>query len=78
MDEFNPIDNLAPLANARIPLYHIHGTDDSVVPLAANTEELARRYRELDGQITLEIIPGGKHGGREFYTSRAAAEFITE
>lgn len=76
--EFNPCDNLAPLAKAKIPLYHIHGTADDIVPLEANSEELARRYRELGGRIELEIIPDGKHGGREFFTSRAGADFVTE
>ena len=76
--EFNPIDNLAPLAKAGIPLYHIHGTADEIVPLPSNSEELARRYRALGGQIQLEIISDGKHGGREFYTSQAAADFITQ
>ena len=76
--EFNPIDNLAPLAKAAIPLYHIHGTADEIVPLQPNSEELAQRYRAHGGQIHLEIIPGGKHGGEEFYTSQAAADFITQ
>jgi hypothetical protein len=76
--EFNPIDNLEPLAKAKIPMYHIHGTADDIVPLQPNSEELARRYRALGGQIQLEIIPGGKHGGREFFTSRAATDFITQ
>lgn len=76
--EFNPIDNLEPLAKASIPLYHIHGTADEIVPLQSNSEELARRYRALGGQIQLEIISHGKHGGTEFFTSQAAADFITQ
>ena len=76
--EFNPIDNLEPLAKAKIPFYHIHGTADETVPLQPNSEELARRYRALGGRIQLEIIAGGKHGGREFFTSQAAADFITQ
>jgi len=76
--EFNPIDNLEPLVKAKIPLYHIHGTADDLVPLAANSQELASRYRALGGQIELEIVQGGQHGGQEFYSSQAAAGFITE
>lgn len=76
--EFNPIDNLAPIAKAKIPLYHIHGTADELVSLEANTKELARRFRALNGQIELEIIEGGKHGGQEFYTSPAAAKFLID
>ncbi len=45
--EFNPIDNLAPLAKAGVKILHIHGDKDDVVPTEANSLELARRYREL-------------------------------
>jgi pimeloyl-ACP methyl ester carboxylesterase len=78
INEFNPIDNLEPLAKAKVPIYHIHGTADDVVPLEANSQELVRRYRALGGQMELEIIEGGKHGGPEFYSSQAAANFIVE
>jgi Prolyl oligopeptidase family len=47
--EFNPIDNLAPLAKASVKILHIHGDADTLVPMAANSDELARRYRELGG-----------------------------
>ena len=35
--EHNPVDCLAPLAKAKIPLFHIHGDMDQVVPLEANS-----------------------------------------
>ncbi|MFO1065083.1 MAG: alpha/beta fold hydrolase [Pirellulales bacterium] len=41
----NPIDNLVPLAQAKIPLLHICGDADEVVPFAENTELLVARYR---------------------------------
>ena len=43
--EFNPIDNLAPLAKGGVKILHIHGEDDTLVPMSANSTELARRYR---------------------------------
>ena len=30
--EFNPIDNLAPLAKARVKILHLHGDDDKLIP----------------------------------------------
>ena len=36
----NPIDRLAPLARARVPIFHIHGDADKVVSLPQNTLEL--------------------------------------
>jgi len=59
--EYNPIDHLAPLAQAQVPIFHIHGDCDTLVPLENNSGELARRYRELGGAITLKIIKGQGH-----------------
>jgi pimeloyl-ACP methyl ester carboxylesterase len=59
--EHNPIDRLAPLAQAQVPLFHIHGDSDTVVPLEENSAELMRRYRKLDGVITLKVIKGQGH-----------------
>lgn len=49
----NPVDNLAPLAQAGIPLLHIAGTIDEIVPIEYNTDIIERRYRELGGNITV-------------------------
>ena len=43
--EFNPVENLAPLAKAGAKILHIHGNEDTLVPTGANSTELARRYR---------------------------------
>ncbi len=61
LPEHNPVDRLAPLARARVPIYHIHGDADTVVPLEENSGELARRYRALGGTITLNVIAGKGH-----------------
>jgi len=61
LGEHNPIDRLKPLAKAQVPIYHIHGDSDTVVPLERNSAELARRYRELGGQMTLNVVKGGGH-----------------
>ena len=57
----NPIDNLEPLAKAKIPLLHICGEADDVVPIEENTRLLERRYRELGGPITVIAKPGVGH-----------------
>ncbi len=43
----NPIDNLAVLAKAKIPLLHVVGDTDDIVPVAENTAVIERRYAEL-------------------------------
>ena len=61
LPEQNPINRLASLARAQVPLYHLHGDSDTVVPLEKNSGELARRYRELGGPIILNVVPGQGH-----------------
>jgi pimeloyl-ACP methyl ester carboxylesterase len=59
--EHNPIDRIESLAKARVPLYHIHGDSDDVVPLETNSGELAKRYRQLGGTMTLNVVKGQGH-----------------
>ena len=61
LTEHNPIDRLKPLADARVPIYHLHGDSDTVVPLEKNSGELAQRYQQLGGEITLNVIEGQGH-----------------
>jgi pimeloyl-ACP methyl ester carboxylesterase/lysophospholipase L1-like esterase len=57
----NPVDQLAALAAARVPLLHVYGDADTVVPWDENTGVLAERYRKLGGSITLIGKPGVGH-----------------
>ena len=59
--EHNPIDRLAPLAKAKVPIFHIHGDSDKTVPLDQNSGELKKRYDKLGGEMTLEVVKGQGH-----------------
>ena len=74
--EFNPIDNLVPLAKRGVKILHIHGDKDDLVPMSANSTELARRYRELGGSAEIVVIPGLGHGGQELYHSQPLLKFL--
>jgi pimeloyl-ACP methyl ester carboxylesterase len=74
--EFNPIDNLAPLAKAGVKILHIHGDADKLVPMDANSTELARRYRELGGSAEIVVLPGLGHGGKALYESEPFLTFL--
>ena len=76
--EFNPIDNLAPLARAGVKIFHIHGDKDVVVPCDANSQAVIEEYRRLGGDARLEIISGLGHGGKPFYNSERLANFLIE
>jgi pimeloyl-ACP methyl ester carboxylesterase len=66
----NPVDRLAPLAARRVPLWHIHGDSDAVVPLEANAGELVRRYRALGGPAELLEVPGYGHEEHALFFER--------
>ncbi|MEO8426168.1 MAG: GDSL-type esterase/lipase family protein [Verrucomicrobiota bacterium] len=72
----NPIDNLAPLAAAEVPLLHIYGDADDVVPWDENTGIIAERYRKLGGDITLIAKPGVGHHPHGLDDSTPIVKFI--
>lgn len=77
LKEHNPIDRLAPLAKAKVPIRHIHGDMDTLVPLEKNSALLAERYAALGGTMTLDVRKGQGHNyWRGFFESEAMAQFI--
>jgi pimeloyl-ACP methyl ester carboxylesterase len=57
----NPVDNLAPLARANIPILAVIGDADEVVPVSENINLVEARYQALGGKIRVIRKPGGKH-----------------
>lgn len=75
----NPIDRLAPLAAAGVPIFHIHGDSDRVVPLAANSAQVQQRYTELGGAMVLETVAGKGHDmWRGWFESQALVDFVVQ
>jgi pimeloyl-ACP methyl ester carboxylesterase len=72
----NPVDNLAPLAKAKVPLLHVFGEADDVVPPEENTLLLAERYRKLGGTIELIGKPGVGHHPHGLEDSTPIINFI--
>jgi pimeloyl-ACP methyl ester carboxylesterase len=54
-----PIDNLAPLAQANVPLLHVCGSLDPW--FKDNTLEAEKRYKKLDGRIEVVVKKGVGH-----------------
>jgi len=57
----DPVDQLKPLAKAGIPMLHVCGDADDVVPMEENARVVERRYRALGGPIRVIAKPGGGH-----------------
>jgi pimeloyl-ACP methyl ester carboxylesterase len=72
----NPIDNLKPLAKAGVPLLHVCGAADDVVPMSENTDVLAKRYRDLGGEITVIAKPGVGHHPHSLKDPKAIVDFV--
>jgi len=72
----NPVDNLAPLAKHHVPLLHVYGEADDVVPWDENTGVIASRYRKLGGRIDLIAKPGVKHHPHSLHDPKPIVEFI--
>ncbi len=83
----NPIDLLVPIAKEGVPIFHLHGDSDRVVPYEKNTQLLAARYRKLGGSVEVQLSKGQGHNmwdgwfksGRlsDFIIKRALAGAVT-
>jgi lysophospholipase L1-like esterase len=76
----NPVDNLEKLAAAKVPVLHMIGLTDSIVPPAENSFILIDRYIRLGGPATVIPCTIGKRelGGHHFVieTPMLVAGFI--
>lgn len=74
----NPIDGLAVLVQAKVPLLHVVGDADKVVPVADNTAVLAQRYRALGGSIKIINKPGIGHHPHSLEDPSPIVNFILQ
>jgi len=73
--KIQPIDNLAPLARAGIPILHFCGSLDPF--FNNNTREAEKRYKELGGKITVIVKEGEGHSSLTLKDSKPVVDFIT-
>lgn len=74
----NPVDNLKPLADAKVPLLHVFGDADEVVPWEENTGLVAERYKQFGAHIELIRKPGIKHHPHGLEDSTPIVDFIVK
>ena len=72
----NPIDHLAPLAKAKIPVLIVAGDADKTVPIKENALVLQERYKKLGGDIKLISKPGVGHHPHSLKDPKPIVEFI--
>jgi len=72
----NPIDHLAPLAKAKVPILIVAGDADRVVPMKENALVMQERYKKLGGEIKLIVKKGVGHHPHSLKDPAPIVEFI--
>lgn len=79
LPKYNPVDRLDALAQARVPIFHIHGDVDKVVPLDANSGLVAKRYKDAGGKMELKVVQGQGHNmWRGFFECQELVDFVIQ
>ncbi|MBM3497052.1 MAG: alpha/beta hydrolase [Armatimonadetes bacterium] len=74
----NPVDNLAPIAAAGLPIIHVVGDRDEPVPVSENSDVLEARYRALGGLIQVIHKPECGHHPHGLEDPAPVIEFILQ
>lgn len=75
--QHNPIERLAPIAARKIPILHVHGDVDKIVPLERNSQVIYDRYTQLGGPMELIVVAGKGHDGdAAFFQSQPLLDFL--
>ncbi len=80
-DKLNPIKRMAKLAKAKIPVCIIHGDEDTVVPIEANSRALEKIYETKGAGDLIEVIvaEGQGHSFWEgFFHCQELVDFLVE
>jgi pimeloyl-ACP methyl ester carboxylesterase len=74
--KLNPVDNLGSLIKAHIPILHVIGGADEVVPVEENSDLVESRYRAMGGVIQVIRKPGGLHHPHSLDDPTPIVEFL--
>lgn len=79
LHENNPTERLQPLAAAKVPIFHIHGNNDKVVPYHLNTQILIERYLKYGGPAEVELVKGQGHNmWSGWFESETLTRFVVD
>ena len=73
----NPVDQIRPLIDQEVPLFHVCGEADQVVAYSDNTGRFKHRYQQLGGRWFQEIVkPQGGHHPHSLPDPGPLVEFV--
>ena len=73
-----PIYNCKKIAEAKIPVLHVCGDKDSIVPIDENTYKLAETFRRAGGNIQIIVKKGKGHHPHSLKDPTPIVDFILE
>jgi pimeloyl-ACP methyl ester carboxylesterase len=73
-----PLNNAVKVAKSNIPVLHICGLADEVVPYAENTEILAKNFKNAGGKIELILKEGVGHHPHSLKNPEPIVDFILQ
>lgn len=77
LDRYDPIKRIKPLADAGVPIFHIHGDADKLVPLDKNSGPMADEYRRFGGKFELVVAEGQGHNmWSGFFQCQQLVDFV--
>lgn len=74
----NPLDHASILAQAGVPVIHVVGDDDKVVPIAENSDLLIAEYLKHGGKAVYIHKPGVDHHPHSLVDPTPIVDFILE
>ena len=74
--KLNPIDNLKPIAEKKIPILALCGDSDKVVPYEENFKIVKERYQALNGPFKEIMKPGCDHHPHSLKDPAPIVEFV--
>ncbi len=72
----NPVDHMENIAMAKVPILHVIGDTDEVVPVSENTGRLKERLIELDWDMRILHKPGVGHHPHSLKDPKPIVDFI--
>ena len=72
----NPVDRMENLAEAKVPILHVVGDADQVVPVSENTALLSKRLNELGWKMNVLHKPGVGHHPHSLKDPKPIVDFI--
>ncbi|MGV3774621.1 MAG: prolyl oligopeptidase family serine peptidase [Verrucomicrobiales bacterium] len=79
LKKFNPIARVQVLAERKVPIFHIHGDIDALVPLEANTTPIKTVYDAHSAPMEVVVPKGQGHNMWEgFFQSQELVDFVLE